>query len=254
MYCNACGHELESQGNFCRQCRQPILERETPRTVRLRQDPGLFAKILAGCLLYGGTCLAFLYFIVGPIAVKHFGTPTTAIVESVVALEQREGYTYRINVQYKNGRGDVRFGRDGSSAAEFKAQPQGETMTVRYFDGYPYVGRDGPDDVFDECFTVVFFIMAALLMYAVLKQLNYRKRMLAIGTLHEAVVTGHYGHKRRILEVEYGEGVRTPREIVFRGPQFPKTGSKIWVLEDGTKDGIVILEPTYEWECAHIPG
>jgi hypothetical protein len=252
VVCNACGQELESQGNFCRHCRQPTLEHESPRTVRLRQDAGLFVKILVACLLYGGTCLAFAYFIIGPLAVKRFGRPTTAIIESVTAEPQRDGYTYALKVQYTNGRGQARFGKDSATAEEFKAQPQGETLTVRYFDGYPYIGRDGPDDVFDECFTVVFLVMAAMLLFAVLKQLNYRKRMLAVGTLHEAVVTGHYGHKRRMLEVEYGEGLRTPREIVFRGPQFPANGSKLWVLEDGTKDGIVILDPTYEWECAHV--
>jgi hypothetical protein len=255
VFCAACDFELEDQGNFCPRCKQPTVEAETPRNVRLKQSFGVYSKITVFCMLYMGLCLSFLYFIVGPLAVKRYGRPVKAVVQSVTATEHGRGGTgFTITVQYIDGRGYARIGSDNASYQEFRDQPVGQIIPIRYFDGFPYIGREGPPDVFDEWFTGVFFGMALLLLVAILRILKGRKQLLRVGTLRSAVMTNFYGHNTRFIEIEYGESVKTVRKFIFRGAKPPKIGSALWILEDGTEKGIMILDREYEWECVHQPG
>jgi hypothetical protein len=251
VYCVSCDFELESQGNFCPRCKQPTISQEKPRHVRMMQSFGVYSKIAVGGLLFIALCASFTYYIVGPLAVKRYGRRVNAAITSVTATEHGRGGTgFTMAVQYIDGRGYARIGTANASAQEFVAQPVGKIIPIHYFNGYPYVARDGPDDVFDEWFTIVFFSLALLLLLTVLNILKGRKRLLEVGTLHSAEMTNFYGHNVRFIEIEYGDP-KIVRKFVFRGAKPPKIGSKLWILEDGTEKGIMILDKDYEWECVH---
>lgn len=251
MYCVSCDYELESQGNFCPRCKQPTLSQEKPRHVRMAQSFGVYSKIAAFGLLFLALCASFTYYIVGPLAVKRYGTHVNAAITGVTATEHGRGGTgFTMTVQYIDGRGYARIGTANASAQEFVDQPVGKIIPIRYFNGYPYISRDGPDDVFDEWFTIVFFALALLLLISVLNILKGRKRLLENGTLHSAVMTNFYGHNVRYIEIEYGDP-KIVRKFVFRGAKPPKMDSSLWILEDGTEKGIMILDKDYEWECVH---
>jgi|GEM_PF-5713254 len=251
MQCQHCGYGLETQGNFCGQCRQPTLGIGTPRDVKLRQSFGVASKIVLFCLLYLTVWAVFIYFIAGPLAVKSYGSSADAKIVGALSIEQGRGVTYVVDVAFTDGRGNARIGRADSTRAEFLKQPLGQALSIRYFDGYPYIGRAGPDDVFDEGLSILFLVLAVSLPAYVVKQLNARKRLLGAGNLHSAVMTNFQGHNTRYIEIEYGESLKTVRKFIFRGGKPPKIGSKLWILEDGTEKGIAILDKFYEWECVH---
>jgi hypothetical protein len=215
------------------------------------QSFGVYSKIAVFGLLFLTICGSFIYYIVGPLAVKRYGTHVNAQITGVTATEHGRGGTgFTMTVQYIDGRGYARIGTANASAQEFLSQPLGQVIPIRYFNGYPYIARDGPDDVFDEWFTVVFFALAALLLVTVLNILKARKRLLQVGNLHSAVMTNFYGHNVRLIEIEYGDP-KIMRKFVFRGAKPPKIGSALWIIEDGTEKGIAILDNEYEWECVH---
>lgn len=249
MQCDHCGLDLETQGNFCERCGRLTVDAEVPRRVRLKQSFGVASKIVLACMLYAAVCGSFLYFIVGPLAVRRYGTRTSAVVQSVCILPQGRGFTYAMTLDYTDGHGNAQTGRAPATREEYLAQPVGTQVPIRYFRGYPDVGRPGMSDVFDEWLSGFFLVLALLLPWAVLRQLGVRKRLLSVGTLHEAVVNDFVGHNTRVIEVEYGEAVKTSRKFVFRGGKQPKLGSKLWIVEDGTEKGIAILDKAYEWEC-----
>ncbi|HTA17135.1 MAG TPA: hypothetical protein VK786_05260 [bacterium] len=251
MFCVSCDYELESQGNFCPRCKQPTISQDKPRQVRLAQSFGIYSKIAVFGILFVVLCASFIYYIDGPLAVSRYGRHVNAVITSVTATEHGRGGTgFTMEVQYIDGRGYARIGTANASAQEFLAQPVGKIIPIRYFNGYPYIGRDGPDDVFDEWFTVVFFALALLLLATVRNILRARKRLLENGNLHSAVMTNFFGHNTRFIQVEYGDP-KIVRKFVFRGAKPPKMDSSLWILEDGTEKGITILDQDYEWECVH---
>jgi hypothetical protein len=243
--------DLETQGNFCGRCGQLTLSADVPRQVRLKQSFGVASKIVLACMLYAAICVSFLYFIVGPLAVRRYGTGTSAVVQCVAIVPQGRGFTYAMTLDYTDGRGNAQTGRAPATREEYLAQPVGTRVPIRYFRGYPTVGRPGTVDAFDEWLSWFFLVLALFLPWAVLRQLGVRKRLLSLGTVHEAVVNDVVGHNTRVIEVEYGQAVKTSRKFVFRGGKQPKLGSKLWIVEDGTEKGIAILDQAYEWECVH---